>query len=76
MQSFVHHMEECGIGSDLVKAALDVGHNVIATARNTDSISSEVGDQERPLPLAMAVTDSMAIDEAISPSYIRNTLEI
>lgn len=55
-----------GIGSDLVKAALDAGHNVIATARNTDSIISEVGAHERLLPLAMDVTDSVAIDDAIS----------
>lgn len=60
-----------GIGSDLVKAALDAGHNVIATARNTDSIISEVGAHERLLPLAMDVIDSMAIDDAISQATER-----
>lgn len=60
-----------GIGIDLVKAALDAGYNVIATVRNTDSIISEVGAHERLLPLAMDVTDSVAIDEAISQATER-----
>ncbi|AKJ03473.1 Hypothetical protein AA314_05099 [Archangium gephyra] len=32
-----------GIGSDLVTAALEAGHNVVATARDDVAVTAEVG---------------------------------
>ena len=54
-----------GIGSDLVTAALEAGHSVVATARSATAITDEVGEHERLLPLSMDVTDPDAIDDAI-----------
>lgn len=54
-----------GIGSDLAKAALEAGHQVVATARDAAGVSTEVGEHERLLPLSMDVTDSDSINQAI-----------
>jgi len=54
-----------GIGSDLVTAALEAGHKVVATARDAAAVTDEVGEHERLLPLAMDVTNPVAINEAV-----------
>lgn len=54
-----------GIGSDLAKAALKAGHQVVATARDVAAVSAGVGQHEQLLPLSMDVTDSDSIDQAI-----------
>lgn len=54
-----------GIGSDLVTAALEAGHKVVATARDANAVRAEVGEHERLLPLAMDVTDPATIDAAV-----------
>lgn len=54
-----------GIGSDLVTAALEAGHDVAATARDAATVTAEVGEHERLLPLAMDVTDPAAVDKAV-----------
>ena len=54
-----------GIGSDLATAALEAGHHVVATARDADAVTAEVGEHERLLPLSMDVTDPATIDGAV-----------
>ena len=54
-----------GIGSDLVTAALQAGHSVVATARDAAAVTDEVGEHERLLALAMDVTDPSAVDGAV-----------
>ncbi|EOB3457310.1 SDR family NAD(P)-dependent oxidoreductase [Enterococcus hirae] len=54
-----------GIGSDLAKAALKTGHQVVATARDSAAVSAGVGQHEQLLPLSMDVTDSDSIDQAV-----------
>jgi len=60
-----------GIGIDLVKAALEAGHLIVATARDAASITDEVGEHERLLPLAMDVTDPAAINAAVRQAQER-----
>lgn len=60
-----------GIGSDLVTAALEAGHNVVATARNAAAVTAEVGEHERLLALAMDVTDPSAVDGAVRKALDR-----
>lgn len=54
-----------GIGCDLVKAALQKGHSVVATAREASAITAKVGEHERLLLLSMDVTDTSAVNEAV-----------
>jgi NAD(P)-dependent dehydrogenase (short-subunit alcohol dehydrogenase family) len=60
-----------GIGSDLVTAALEAGHQVVATARDAAAVTAEVGEHPRLLPLAMDVTDPAAIEQAIRKALDR-----
>ena len=60
-----------GIGSDLATAALEAGHYVVATARDAATVTAEVGEHERLLPLAMDVTDPGAIDGAVKAAMNR-----
>ncbi|SEK21965.1 short chain dehydrogenase [Stigmatella aurantiaca] len=60
-----------GIGSDLVTAALEAGHNVVATARDDVAVTAEVGEHERLLALAMDVTDPSAVDGAVRKALDR-----
>lgn len=60
-----------GIGSDLVTAALNAGHNVVSTARDAKAVTDEVGEHERLLALAMDVTDPAAIDNAVRTALDR-----
>jgi NAD(P)-dependent dehydrogenase (short-subunit alcohol dehydrogenase family) len=60
-----------GIGSDLVTAALQAGHYVVATARDVASVTAEVGEHERMLPLSMDVTDPSAVEEAVRKALDR-----
>jgi NAD(P)-dependent dehydrogenase (short-subunit alcohol dehydrogenase family) len=60
-----------GIGSDLVTAALEAGHFVVATARDAVAVTDEVGEHARLLPLTMDVTDPSAIEEAVRKALDR-----
>lgn len=60
-----------GIGSDLVTAALEAGHYVVATARDAIAVTAEVGEHESLLPLAMDVTDPSAVDDAVRKALDR-----
>lgn len=60
-----------GIGSDLVTAALNAGHSVVATARDAAAVTDEVGEHERLLALSMDVTEPAAIDGAVRQALDR-----
>lgn len=60
-----------GIGADLAKAALEAGHCVVATAREADAVTAEVGAYEQLLALSIDVTDPTAIDTAVREAMTR-----
>jgi NAD(P)-dependent dehydrogenase (short-subunit alcohol dehydrogenase family) len=45
-----------GMGVDIVKAALDAGHAVVATGRNTEAVAKAVGDADQLLVVKLDVT--------------------
>jgi NAD(P)-dependent dehydrogenase (short-subunit alcohol dehydrogenase family) len=47
-----------GLGVDIAKAALDSGHEVVATARRAEAITKALGEQDALLPVALDVTGS------------------
>ena len=49
-----------GLGVDIAKAALAAGHAVVATARNTASVTAALGEHEDVLAVALDVTDTAA----------------
>ncbi|WP_439663539.1 oxidoreductase [Lentzea sp. HUAS TT2] len=61
-----------GLGAEIVRAALDEGHEVVATARSTDAVLSQfpdAGDQLLALPLD--VTDAAGIETAVAAAVAR-----
>jgi NAD(P)-dependent dehydrogenase (short-subunit alcohol dehydrogenase family) len=54
-----------GMGRDIVTAALEAGHHVVATAQDAAAVTAEVGEHERLLPLAMDITDTSAVEDAV-----------
>jgi len=60
-----------GLGVDIAKAALAAGHAVVATARNTDSITRKLGEQDDLLAVALDVTDPAAAQDAVAATVDR-----
>ena len=60
-----------GLGVDIAKAALDAGHNVVATGRNPDTVTSALGEAENLLVVALDVTDPEQIDTAVEATLER-----
>ena len=60
-----------GLGVDIAKAALAAGHAVVATARNTDSITTALGEHDDLLAVALDVTDPAAADAAVRATVDR-----
>ncbi|MFI5959975.1 SDR family NAD(P)-dependent oxidoreductase [Cryptosporangium sp. NPDC051539] len=52
-----------GFGRSLVRAALDAGHHVVATARKPETLADEFGDRVLAVPLD--VTDPEAVRDAL-----------
>jgi NAD(P)-dependent dehydrogenase (short-subunit alcohol dehydrogenase family) len=46
-----------GMGTQFARAALAVGHSVVATGRDPERVRAAVGDHERLLALALDITD-------------------
>jgi NAD(P)-dependent dehydrogenase (short-subunit alcohol dehydrogenase family) len=46
------------MGLDFAKAVLGAGHNLVATGRNPDKVSSALGDSDDPLVVKLDVTTS------------------
>src|SRR4051812_24188535 len=60
-----------GLGVDIAKAALDAGHDVVATARNPETITNALGQHDSMLPVALDVTDPTAAKAAIEATVAR-----
>jgi NAD(P)-dependent dehydrogenase (short-subunit alcohol dehydrogenase family) len=59
------------MGVDIARAALAAGHAVVATARNTDSITRALGEHDDLLTVALDVTDPAAADAAVRAAVDR-----
>jgi len=46
-----------GMGAEIVRAALEAGHAVVATARNTDAVTAALGKDDDLLAVKLDVTD-------------------
>jgi NAD(P)-dependent dehydrogenase (short-subunit alcohol dehydrogenase family) len=51
-----------GMGVDIAKAALAAGNAVVATARNTDSVTAALGQDDDLLAVKLDVTDPADAD--------------
>src|SRR4051794_36978421 len=60
-----------GLGVDIATAALATGHNVVATGRNPDTVSSALGAAENLVVLALDVTDPEQIAAAVEATIQR-----
>ncbi|WP_345790606.1 oxidoreductase [Agrobacterium pusense] len=60
-----------GLGAEVARSALAGGDNVVATARNADSVTKALGESDRLLPLALDVTDRDAPKEAVAAAVER-----
>ena len=60
-----------GMGVDLAKAALDAGHNVVATARDAAKVTEALGAHDNLLALSLDVTDAAASIAAIEAAVQR-----
>lgn len=60
-----------GLGVDIAKAALATGHAVVATARNTASITTALGEHDDVLAVALDVTDPQAATAAVQATVER-----
>jgi len=60
-----------GMGVDLVRAALQAGHVVVATARDAAKVTAALGEQDHLLPVSLDVTDPAAAQAAIDAAVAR-----
>jgi NAD(P)-dependent dehydrogenase (short-subunit alcohol dehydrogenase family) len=60
-----------GMGADIAKAALDAGHAVVATGRNTDRVTQALGDHDDLLVVSLDVTDAANAQSAIDATVDR-----
>jgi NAD(P)-dependent dehydrogenase (short-subunit alcohol dehydrogenase family) len=60
-----------GMGVDIARAALAAGHAVVATARNTDTVTAALGTHENLLAVALDVTDPTAAEAAVKATLDR-----
>lgn len=60
-----------GMGVDIARAALAAGHAVVATARNTDTVTAALGEDENLLAVPLDVTDPAAAEAAVKAAVER-----
>jgi NAD(P)-dependent dehydrogenase (short-subunit alcohol dehydrogenase family) len=60
-----------GMGIDIAKAALAAGHAVVATARNTDTVTAALGQDGDLLAIKLDVTDPAAAEAAVRAAVER-----
>jgi NAD(P)-dependent dehydrogenase (short-subunit alcohol dehydrogenase family) len=60
-----------GLGSDIARAALAAGHAVVATARNTESVTEALGEHDDLLAVDLDVTDPAAARAAVAATLER-----
>ncbi|MBO0982710.1 SDR family oxidoreductase [Rathayibacter sp. SD072] len=60
-----------GMGIDLAKAALDAGHRVVGTARDSAKVTAVLGEHENLLALSLDITDENAAQAAADAAVER-----
>jgi NAD(P)-dependent dehydrogenase (short-subunit alcohol dehydrogenase family) len=60
-----------GMGVEFARAALGAGHNVVATGRNPETVTSAVGEHENLLVTALDVTDPHSAENAAAAALER-----
>lgn len=60
-----------GMGVDFAKAALAAGHNVVATGRTPENVSSAVGEHERLFVTELDITDERSAEQAVAAAVRR-----
>jgi NAD(P)-dependent dehydrogenase (short-subunit alcohol dehydrogenase family) len=60
-----------GMGTDIVRAALDAGHAVVATGRNPDRVTVALGAHVNLLTVALDVTDPASVSAAVDAAVDR-----
>jgi NAD(P)-dependent dehydrogenase (short-subunit alcohol dehydrogenase family) len=60
-----------GMGVDFAKAALAAGHNVVATGRTPEIVSSAIGEHERLLVTELDITDAQSAERAVAAAVER-----
>jgi NAD(P)-dependent dehydrogenase (short-subunit alcohol dehydrogenase family) len=60
-----------GMGVDIAKAALAAGHAVVATGRNTERVSSALGEHDDLQIVRLDVTDAAAAEAAVHAAVDR-----
>lgn len=60
-----------GMGTDIARAALDAGHKVVATGRNTDKVAQAIGPSENLLVVKLDVTKSSDAEAAVKAAVDR-----
>jgi NAD(P)-dependent dehydrogenase (short-subunit alcohol dehydrogenase family) len=60
-----------GMGVDIAKAALGAGHAVVATGRNTDTVTAALGQDEDLLAVKLDVTDPADAQAAVTAAVER-----
>jgi NAD(P)-dependent dehydrogenase (short-subunit alcohol dehydrogenase family) len=60
-----------GMGVDIVRAALDAGHAVVATGRSADKVTTAVGTHEDLLVVELDITDPASAQAAVDAALSR-----
>ena len=60
-----------GMGLDIARAALAVGHNVVASGRNPETVATALGDDERLLVVRLDVTSTPDAEAAVKAGVDR-----
>jgi NAD(P)-dependent dehydrogenase (short-subunit alcohol dehydrogenase family) len=60
-----------GLGVDLATAALEAGHQVVATGRDADAVTSALGTHDDLLALRLDVTEPNTIEAAVAAAVER-----
>jgi NAD(P)-dependent dehydrogenase (short-subunit alcohol dehydrogenase family) len=60
-----------GMGVDIARAALDAGHQVVATARNADRVTRALGESADLLALSLDITDPASVAAGIDSAVER-----
>ncbi|RYG37590.1 SDR family NAD(P)-dependent oxidoreductase [bacterium] len=60
-----------GLGTEIARAALAAGHNVVATARRPETVTAALGESDRLLALPLDVTDGAQAERAVADAVAR-----
>nr|WSZ94254.1 SDR family NAD(P)-dependent oxidoreductase [Streptomyces sp. NBC_00857] len=60
-----------GIGSEIARAALAGGHNVVVAVRNPERVPADLRNSDRVLAVALDVTDNDSIPQAVEAAVDR-----